>query len=238
MVAALAREALGTAAVAVTLAGPAVSSIEVARARKVAASLGIEHEVVPVDPVADSRYRANPMNRCFFCRSIETAVLRSFGATRDIAQYLDGIQLDDLSDDRPGLRAMDEAGFRHPLVWAGWTKADVRAEARARGLPNWDWPSDACLASRIVHGEPISRLLLARVEAAESLLHGRGFRRVRVRVSGGAARIEVDPEEVGRLMAEPMASEVLGAVRALGFEPVTIDRRGYGHSRRGVGLDL
>jgi uncharacterized protein len=237
LVAALAREALGSAAVAVTLAGPAVSSTEVARACSVAASLGIEHEVVSVDPVADRRYRANPANRCYFCRSIETAALRAFGATRDVAQYLDGIQLDDLFDDRPGLRAMDEAGFRHPLVWAGWTKADVRTEARARGLPNWDWPSDACLASRVAHGDPISRPLLARVEAAESLLHGRGFRRVRVRVSGGAARIEVDPQEVNRLAAEPMASEVIGAVHKLGFEPVTIDPRGYGHARRRVARD-
>lgn len=229
LVAALARDALGGAAIAVTLSGPAVSSAEVARARSVAAFLGLAHEVVPVDPVARAEYRANPSNRCYFCRSIETAALRAIGVNWGVEQYLDGIQVDDLSDDRPGLRAMDEAGFRHPLVWAGWTKADVRAAARSRGLSNWDWPSDACLASRVAHGDPISRELLAQVEAAESVLLGRGFRRVRVRVRGGAARIEVDPQEVARLTAEPLASEVVGAVRALGFEPVTIDPHGYRH---------
>lgn len=232
LVAALAHEALGTSVIAVTLAGPAVSAAEVARARGVAESLALPHEVIPVDPLARTEYRENPANRCYFCRSIETAALRAFGEPRGVAQYLDGIHADDLSDDRPGLRAMDEAGFSHPLLWAGWTKADVRKAARARGLPNWDVPSDACLASRVAHGNPISRELLAHIEAAESVLLERGFRRVRVRVRSGGARIEVDPNEVERLLTEPLASEVASRVRALGFEPVAIDPRGYGAGRR------
>lgn len=236
-VAALASEALGAEAVAVTLAGPAVARAEVDRARSVARSIGIEHRVLAVDPLAREEYRSNPTNRCYFCRAVESATLRAFGEPRGVRQFLDGIQVDDLTDDRPGLRAMDEAGFRHPLAWAGWTKADVRAAARARQLPNWDWPSDACLASRVAHGNPISRGLLGRVEAAESVLLDRGFRRVRVRVARGAARIEVDPEDVVRLTAEPIASEVLGAVRALGFDPVTIDPRGYGRRPPLIGLE-
>ena len=231
LVAALAHEALGRAAEAVTLAGPAVSQAEVERARRVAESVGIAHSVLEVDPLVRSEYRANPTNRCYFCRSVETAALRSYGDSRGIGQYLDGVHSDDFSDDRPGLRAMDEAGFLHPLAWAGWTKADVRAAARARHLPNWDWPSDACLASRVAHGDPISRELLGRVEAAESVLLHQGFRRVRVRVHDGGARLEVDPAEVNRLRSPPIAAEVLDAIRGLGFDPVTIDPQGYGGRR-------
>ncbi|HYA54573.1 MAG TPA: TIGR00268 family protein, partial [Thermoplasmata archaeon] len=166
-------------------------------------------------------------DRCYHCRTVETAVLRSFGRRWQAAQYLDGVQREDLADERPGLRAMDEAGFQHPLLWAGWGKAEVRAEARRRGLPNWDQPSDACLASRVAHGDPVTAELLGRIESAERVLLDRGFRRVRVRVRAGAARIEVDPTEVPRLLEEPLASEVTQTIAGLGFAPVTVDPRGY-----------
>ncbi|HXW67831.1 MAG TPA: ATP-dependent sacrificial sulfur transferase LarE [Thermoplasmata archaeon] len=227
LVASLAWEALGRRSVAVTLAGPAVAPPEVARAGRVARSIGIEHVVLSVDPLSNAEYRANPPNRCYFCRSIETSVLRGEGERREVAQYLDGIQGDDLAVERPGLRAMDAAGFDHPLAWAGWGKAEVRRVARARGLENWDEPSDACLASRIAHGEPISRELLDRIAAGEAWIRARGFRRVRVRVSAGAARIEVDPFDVPRLTTEPLASQVVQAIEGLGFAPVRIDPLGY-----------
>lgn len=232
LVAALAAEALGSETVAVTLAGPAVSRVEVDRAEAVARSLGIRHAILTVDPVEQAEYRANPTNRCYYCRSIESSALRGYGDPRGIRQFLDGIHLDDLGEDRPGIRAMDEAGFFHPLLWAGWQKTHVRDAARARGLPNWDVPSDACLASRVRHGEPISRELLGRIESSESALRERGFRRVRVRVEGGTARIEVDPDEVERLTREPMASEVRAQLALRGFERVTIDPDGYGRRAR------
>jgi len=227
LVAALAFSALGRDALAVTLTGPAVSHGEVSRAERVAASIGIAHVLLTVNPLARTEYRENRADRCYFCRSVETSALREFGATRSFAQYLDGVHRDDLTDERPGLRAMDEAGFTHPLLRAGWGKAEVRAEARRRGLPNWDQPSDACLASRIAHGEPVSKELLERVESAEAILLSLGFRRVRVRVREGAARIEVDPSELTRLRAEPLASKVTREVERLGFTTVTIDPRGY-----------
>ena len=234
LVAAIAYEALGPRAIAVTLSGPAVAHREVDRARRVAEFLGISHTVVEVDPLSRTEYRTNPPNRCYFCRTVETSVLRTYGDPRGIRQYLDGIHLDDLAEYRPGVRAMDEAGFCHPLVWAGWRKSDVRAAARSRDLPNWDQPSDACLASRVAHGEPISRDLLSRVGAAEEFLHARGFRRVRVRTRGSAGRIEVDPDEVARLRSEPLAREVVAHLRTLGFDPVTIDPEGYGANRSGA----
>lgn len=231
LVAALAREALGPRAVAVTLAGPAVARDEVESARLTARAIGIAHEVVEVDPLAREEYRANAADRCYFCRAVETEALLRFGRPRSVAQYLDGVHVDDYSDVRPGLRAMDEAGFFHPLAWAGWGKDRVRTAARERQLPNWDRPSDACLSSRVAHGRRINAELLARVESAESVVRRRGFRRVRVRVGPEGARVEVDPDEVLRLMGEPLASEVVRELGALGFDPVVLDPRGYGALR-------
>ena len=234
VVAALARAALGSAAVAATVTGPAVAAAEVERAVRVAAAIGIEHHLIPANPLERAEYRSNPSNRCYFCRAVETERLRAFGDGRRIRSYLDGVQLDDLGDDRPGLRAMEEAGFAHPLVVAGWTKADVRRAARSFGLPNAETPSDACLASRVAHGDPIDAPLLRRIEAAESLLLAGGFRRVRVRVHGGGARLEVGPDEVARLLDPRVGEPIRRGVGALGFDPVTVDPLGYGARPRAV----
>lgn len=227
LVASLAFSALADRAVAVTLTGPAVAASEVERAGTVARTIGIRHVELPVDPLGRPEYRANGPDRCYHCRSVETESLRAFGSRNGSEQYLDGIHVDDLADDRPGLRAMEEARFRHPLLWAGWGKRYVREEARRRGLPNWDLPSDACLASRVFRGEAITPELLRRVEAAESLVRELGFRRVRVRVRAGGARVEVDPAEVDRLRVEPEASELTARIARLGFDPVVLDPRGY-----------
>jgi pyridinium-3,5-biscarboxylic acid mononucleotide sulfurtransferase len=227
LVAVFARRALGSRSLAVTVSGPAVAPTEVERAADVARAIGIAHRVVEVDPLTVPEYRANPTDRCFHCRRIESDVLLAIGRERGLVQFLDGIHRDDLSEDRPGLRAMDAAGFDHPLAWAGWSKQDVRASARDHGLGNWDLPSDACLASRVSHGDPISRELLGRIAQGEEWLRSRGFRRVRVRIHGNSARVEVGPDEVPRLRSEPLASEVRRAIGALGFDRVELDPRGY-----------
>ncbi len=234
VVAALAFDALGADAVAVTLTGPAVARREVDRAARVARSIGIAHREIEVNPLALAAYRANTSNRCFFCRSVEAEALTAEGIRRGARQFVDGIHLDDLGEERPGIAAMERAGFQHPLATAGWRKADVRREARRRGLPNWDEPSDACLASRVASGQPIDRDLLSRIERAEELVRALGFRRVRVRVSGRSARIEVDPAEVERLSAPSLAATVREGLSPLGFATVTIDPAGY-HGLRPVG---
>jgi uncharacterized protein len=227
VVAALAHRALGASAWAVTLSGPAVAMEELARAREVAAVLGLRHAVVPVDPLQEDGYRTNPANRCYFCRKVEAGAIAAWAAARGIHTFLDGVHCDDLGDDRPGIRAMDEAGFAHPLVWAGWGKGEVRAFARAASLPNWDAPSEACLASRIRHGQEVTVPLLGRIEAAERAIRRLGFRRVRVRVEGDDARVEVDVEEVPRLLAGPTSLRVSTDLRALGFHEVRLDPGGY-----------
>jgi len=227
VVALLAHRALGPRAVAVTLTGPAVSSEELESAQAVARRIGIRHVVLTSDPLSDDRYAENPTNRCYFCRNHEGDLLRQWGAKNSVEVYLDGIHLDDLGDDRPGLRAMNEHGFRHPLAEAGWSKTEVRAFARAEGLPNWDRPSNACLASRITHGQLITGPLLERVGHAERWLAARGFRRVRVRVAGDHARVEVGPEEVPRLLEASNAGPLREALLGFGFASVEIDPDGY-----------
>ncbi|MEM0129297.1 MAG: ATP-dependent sacrificial sulfur transferase LarE [Thermoplasmata archaeon] len=227
LVASLAREALGAEVLAVTLVSPAVSRAEIERADAVARSVGVDHRRIPVDPLARPEYRANPPNRCYFCRRVEADALLRIGSSFGARQYLDGIHRDDMADERPGIRAMEEAGFRHPLFDAGWGKAAVRSLARQRGLPNWDAPSDACLASRIRHGQPVDRETLVRIETAEALVRSAGFRQVRVRVAGSSARIEVDPGAVLRLASPDVAEPIVRSLRNLGFREVTIDPAGY-----------
>ena len=227
VVASLARTALEDGAVAATVVSGSVSARELEEARAVARAVGIRHVLVEAEPLEDARYRANGADRCFRCRTVETTALRTLGRAEGAAQFLDGIHRDDLGDDRPGIRAMDDAGFVHPLVWAGWGKAEVRRYARSVALPNQDRPSNACLASRVARGEPITAELLGRIDRAETLLLERGFRRVRVRVQGNDARVEVDPAELPRLEESLLRTEVMDGVRALGFARVTIDPRGY-----------
>jgi pyridinium-3,5-biscarboxylic acid mononucleotide sulfurtransferase len=231
-VAALAHDALGDRVLAATVVSSSVSSREVEAARSAAGAVGLRHVLVDADPLEDEQYRANGADRCFRCRSVETAALRQLGEAEGARQYLDGIHVDDLGDDRPGIRAMDSAGFFHPLLWAGWRKDDVRRYARSLDLPTWDRPSNACLASRVARGEPISRTLLERIDRAEAELLDRGFRRVRVRVRGEEARIEVDRSEVDRLDDPRLLAELRGRLSVLGFATVTIDPRGYAGPER------
>ena len=225
--ASLAHRALGDRAVAATVVSRSVSPRELDAARAVARSVGLRHRLVRAEPLDDPRYRENEADRCYRCRSIETAALREAGASEGAVQYLDGIHRDDLTDDRPGLQAMDQAGFFHPLLWAGWGKAEVRQYARSVGLPNWDRPSNACLASRVARGDPISLELLERIDRAEGILLDRGFRQVRVRVRGDVATVEVGADETPRLAVGPLRGDLTAALAPLGFRTVRFDPAGY-----------
>jgi len=227
VVGALARTALGGDVLAATVVSTSVARSEVEAAAEVARALGLDHRLVDAEPLEDAAYRANGPDRCYRCRAVETSALRELGARERVAQYLDGIHRDDLGDDRPGIRAMDEAGFLHPLLAAGWGKAEVREHARTLGLPNADRPSNACLASRVARGMPITPELLRRIELAERVLYARGFRRVRVRVRGAEARVEVDRSEVDRFDAPALRTEVAAQLAEVGFLSVAFDPTGY-----------
>lgn len=225
LVAKLAHDALDGNALAVIADAESLSRRELAAAETAADEIGIPLRVVFVSELANESYRKNPSNRCYFCRSELATVLADIAAKEGYGTIADGVNASDLGDVRPGIRAMDEAGFWHPLVEMGLGKADVRALARHLGLSFHDKPSNACLSSRVPHGTPITVDLLRRVEAAEDLLRDRGFRQVRVRHFGPTARIEVPPEDISRLAA--ILGPVSEALARLGYEQTVINPQGY-----------
>jgi uncharacterized protein len=220
--------ALGASAVAVTADSPSVPRAEVAEARELARAIGIRHVVVRTEEFADPDYVRNDGSRCYYCKSELYTRIEDLLPELGARVICSGANLDDRGDYRPGLTAAAEHRVRHPLQEAGFTKADVRALARAWGLPTWDKPASPCLSSRLAPGVEVTTERTARVEAAEEYLHRLGFRECRVRLhEGELARVEVPAGELGRLL-EPGVREGLAArLRELGFAFVTLDLEGF-----------
>jgi uncharacterized protein len=225
-------EAVGDQALAVTAAAETLAGEELAHARRLAGEIGIRHEVITYSELDDPEYVANPAHRCYVCQGMRMDAMRREAARRGLAVVCDGTNASDPGSDRPGLRAVRERGVYSPLLAHGIDKAAARGLAQALGLTVWDRPANACLSSRIPHGQVVTLGKLRRIEAAEDLIAAAGFRVVRVRDDQGAARVEVDAGEVSSLAAtwEALAPRL----RALGFAGATFDPRGY---RRG-GADL
>jgi uncharacterized protein len=228
LVAALARRALGERALAVTAAAETLAGAELDHARRLAREIGIRHEVVTYSELDAPEFVANPSHRCYVCQGMRMDHMLREAARRGYAVVADGTNASDPGPDRPGLAAIRERGIDSPLLRHGVDKAAARAMARSLGLSVWDRPANACLSSRIPHGQLVTLGKLRSIEAAEELLQARGFRVVRVRHDAGAARIEVGPEEVPRL--GDLWGELEPRLRALGFAAAAYDPRGY---RRG-----
>lgn len=222
-----ARETLGPKALAVTARSPSLPESELSEARRVARWIGIRHLEIDTFELSDPRYAANPVDRCYFCKAELFRWLLPLAEREDIAHVAYGAILDDLSDHRPGHAAARESRVRSPLQEAGLTKAEIRALSRKQGLPTWDKPAMACLASRIPHGEPVTVERLLAVGRAEAHLRALGFRQVRVRHHGELARVEVEAGEVARFFHPALVDEVARALLRLGFAKVSVDLRGY-----------
>jgi len=195
-------------------------------ARGLAAELGVRHVVVETHELDEPSFTGNPRERCYFCKRELVAEMRRVAAEHGCAALVDGANLDDLGDHRPGMRASAEGGVAHPLLEAGIGKAEVRRLARALGLSTWDAPQQACLASRIPYGEPITVEKLTAVAEAERVLRELGFRQCRVRHHGAVARVEVEADDIARA-AGPAREEIARRLRALGFTWVTLDLDGF-----------
>lgn len=220
----VAHDALGGDAFAVTARACLFPARETQDAEAFCRREGVEQIVIEHDPFAVDGFCGNPPDRCYRCKLALFTRFRAIADERGAA-LVEGSNLDDEGDYRPGLRAVAELNVRSPLRDAGMTKADVRALSRALGLSTWDKPSFACLASRFVYGETITPEKLAMTGAAEELLRGSGFRQYRVRVHGDLARIEVLPEDMPRLLDR--AASLHDELRSLGFRYVTLDLGGY-----------
>jgi uncharacterized protein len=225
LVAAIAHQELGPRALACIGMSPSYPAREMRDAVRLAELMGIAFRVVNTEEHLDSRYAANPTNRCFFCKSELYSRLTAIAADERFAAVVDGVHCDDIKDHQNGIAAARNVGVRSPLREAGLTKQEVRDAARQLGLPAWDKPAMACLSSRVPSGTPITPALLRQIEAAEDVLAGLGFRQFRVRHQGETARIELLADDIAR--AVESRESIVAGVRKAGYRHVTLDLAGF-----------
>lgn len=227
LVACLAARALGERALAVTAVSPALASGELDGASEVARAVGITHEVITTDELAREGYVANGPDRCYHCKTELYDRLAALAERRGFAALLSGANADDVGDWRPGLRAAAEHGVRHPLLEAGVGKEEVRALARALGVPSAEKPASPCLASRLPYGTPVDPETLARVDRAELALKRLGYRVLRVRHYGELGMVQIAGDELPRALVPGGRAAIVAAVRAAGYERVEIDEEPF-----------
>lgn len=227
----MAHVSLGDQAHAVFIDSPFTGEAERAFALSLAQERGWNLLHLHADPLQNDAVAPNPPDRCYHCkRLLFTEILRVAGEVAPGCPVADGGNVDDRGDYRPGRRALAELGVVSPLEVCGFGKAAIRERSREAGLPGWDRPSNACLASRIPYGQSVTRDRLARIDQAETHLRALGFSTVRVRDHGEVARIEVESERVGEL-AGALRGSVVAALRGLGFAHVSVDLEGYATGR-------
>jgi uncharacterized protein len=221
-----AKDALGDAALAITMVSPMMPGDDLECAKQIATLVGIPHILVE-DNELDEPIAANPINRCYHCKKIEFGRIAELAREHNIKIVLDGSNIDDESDYRPGLIALGELGVVSPLRLAGLNKAEIRALSKNLGLPTWDKPAAACLGSRIPYGQRITLEKLQSVEKAEQALRSLGFRQCRVRHHDDIARIEVGPEERHRFFDTKVMDEASRLIKAAGYRYVCLELEGY-----------
>ena len=223
----IATDVLGDRAIAATAASPTLPREELAAVRQLSEEIGARLIVASTNQLDVEAFVRNDSMRCYHCKTDLYRLLAPVQQDTGIATIVDGVHVDDLGDDRPGLQAAEEFGVCSPLVEAGFRKADIRALAKALGLSNWDKPAAACLSSRIPRGIKITEEKLRRIEQAEQVLKDEGLRQVRVRDHEGIARIEVDPNELPEFFEPDRRERITRGLIALGFQFVTVDLEGY-----------
>ena len=230
----LAHDELGTSAVGVTAVSPTFPASELEATRQIAAEIGALHRIVETDQLEIPEFVRNDATRCYHCKTDLYSLLDRLRGEQGSSCIVDGTNVDDMGDDRPGLKAAREWGVRSPLLEAEFSKADIRDAAKELGLSMWEKPAAACLSSRVPRGIAITRDILSRVERAEAALAKEGFRRYRVRDHGEIARIELAMEELQDLLSGERRERMAEALKQLGYRFVTVDLEGY--RRGGVSL--
>lgn len=222
---ALAGQILGRRVLAVTADSPSLQRAELKSARQLARALRLRHRVIRTCEMDNPVFTANPPDRCYHCKSELFARLNRMAQEAGLSCVADGSNLDDRADYRPGSKAALEQGVQHPFQEFGFTKKDIRQASRLLGLPTADKPAMACLASRLPYGTPITREALATIERAEAALQRFGFKQCRVRLHGGAARIELPPAELSRALRKRLA--IVRALKNKGLRYIALDLEGY-----------
>jgi uncharacterized protein len=223
----VAHDVLGDRVLALTTTSPTMPDEDRDSALAIARLAGARHLIVESNELEIAGYAANPLNRCYLCKHNLFTVCEAKAAELGIEEIVDGLNLDDLHDYRPGIQAASEQRVRHPLVEAEMSKADVRALSRAMGLPTWDRPASPCLSSRFPYGTEITTEGLEKVAAGEKLLHSMGFAVARVRYHGELARLEVEQSQIARLVEPATAETIEREFKRIGFRAVEIDPKGF-----------
>ena len=223
----VAHEVLGEDAVAITAQSPTFPERELAEATQFCQTYGIAHLTCKTNELELENFRHNPTNRCYLCKHNMFEQFSVIAQQHNLAHIVEGSNVDDEGDYRPGSQAIAELDIKSPLKEAGLTKADIRALSQQMGLPTWNKPSFACLSSRFVYGDTITESKLSMVDQAEQFLLDLGFSQVRVRIHETLARIEVVPEELNTLMQPETREAIVHAFKAYGFTYITADLIGY-----------
>lgn len=231
----VAHDILGDDTVAVTARSCSFPERELKEAIAFCKNEGIRHFIVDSEELEIENFSNNPPNRCYLCKRELFEKIRNIAEKDGVKNVIEGSNLDDNGDYRPGLQAVSELGVKSPLRFAGFTKKDIRALSKALGLPTWNKQSFACLSSRFVYGETISREKLSMVDKAEQLLLDLGFHQVRVRIHGNVARIEVEPEEFEKVLQS--RTEIAEKFRQYGFQYVSLELLGYRTGSMNESLD-
>lgn len=233
---AVARKVLNNRVVAVTFAAPMHSERETQAAIRLAGILGATHRLLRSEVISPPELARNTRERCYYCKKFLGEQLRKIAHEMKIDTIAHGANLDDLNDFRPGFRAAREAGMIAPLMDAGFTKADVRELSREMGLSTWKKPAMACLATRIPYDTPLTPVTLEKVEQAENIVLELGFTTCRVRCHENTARIEIEPDELDRMLEKSCREKIVSRLREIGFLHVSLDLEGYGQGKMNRGL--
>jgi len=221
----VAHDAAGERVLAITTTSPTMPDEDRQSALRMARMIGARHLVIESDELAIPGYAANPIDRCYLCKTNLFEICRARADQLGIDEIFDGLNLDDLQDYRPGMKAAAEKRVRHPLVEAELAKTEVRELSRRLMLPTWDRASSPCLSSRFPYGTTITPEALDKVARGERLLHALGFEVARVRYHGDVARIEIEPSQMGRILE--LRGQIDDQFRAIGFRFVALDLRGF-----------
>ena len=222
-----ATQALGPAALCVTADSPSYPDHHRQLALRIASEFGLHHEIIHTAELDRPEYRANPTNRCYYCKHELYTALTALARARGFGVIADGTNADDRGDYRPGRQAAREFGVRSPLDDVDLTKADIRELSRRAGLPTWDEPASACLSSRIPYHSEVTGAKLRMIERAEDALRALGFRVCRVRHHDTLARIEIGRDELARAFEPAVRERIVADLTAIGYQHVTVDLQGY-----------
>jgi len=225
--AAVANEVLGNNALSVTAVSPSLAPSELEEAQSLAQDLGLNYRTINTNEIEREDYSANNPDRCFFCKDELYSHLIKFCGEENYSFVVNGTNVDDLGDYRPGLDAATQYGVRSPLVEANLEKKDIRVLSREMGLPTWDKPAQACLSSRIPYGTMVTVEALTTIAKAEKYLREKGFKQLRVRHHENIARIEISADDFDVLTSEPLRTEVPSYFKSLGYSYVTLDLEGF-----------